>query len=126
MKMPNRNIELLSRKRLSALFAMTGVLLICSAAAGQTGKDKGKPQTPTFVKLSILVTDSAGQPVTDVHQDDLQILEEGVPQTITSFTRREGPLCYGLAVDSSGSMHSSIDDAIAASKFAISLNNPDD
>jgi VWFA-related protein len=63
------------------------------------------PEQPTFrvqvdaVEVDAFVTDAAGKVVTDLTQDDFEILENGKPQTITSFslvniprTREERPL----------------------------------
>ena len=63
------------------------------------------PEPPTFrvqvdvVEVDASVTDAAGNVVTDLTQDDFEILENGRPQTITSFglvniprTREERPL----------------------------------
>jgi VWFA-related protein len=65
------------------------VLLVCACAAhvllAQT------PQQPTFrvqvdaVELDASVTDARGNVVTDLTRDDFEILENGRPQTITSF-----------------------------------------
>jgi Ca-activated chloride channel homolog len=120
------NIKLCGSVRLKALVAIICLLLMCAVASGQTWKDKGKPQPTVFVKLSVLVTDESGQAVTDVNQDDFQIVEDGVPQKITAFTRREGPLCYGLVIDNSGSMRDSFDDVVEMGKFAVSQNSPAD
>lgn len=124
--MPGMNIKLRVSVRMKALVSTICLLLMCAVASGQTGKDKGKPQPTAFVKLSVLVTDEFGQAVTDVSQDDFQILEDGVPQKITAFARREGPLCYGLAIDNSGSMRNSIKDVVEMGKFAVSQNSPGD
>ena len=63
------------------------------------------PQQPTFrvqvdaVEIDASVTDAQGNVVTDLTRDDFEILEDGKPQTITSFalvnlprTRAERPL----------------------------------
>ena len=78
-------------------------LLVCVCCAhvlvGQA------PQQPTFrvqvdaVEIDASVTDAQGNVVTDLTRDDFEILEDGKPQTITSFalvnlprTRAERPL----------------------------------
>jgi Ca-activated chloride channel family protein len=126
LRMPDGNTELCGSAKMKALVAAIGLLLLmCAVASGQTGKDKGKPPPP-FVKLNVIVTDASGQAVTDLNQDDFQILEDGVPQTIYAFARREGPLCYGLAIDNSGSLRTSIEEVVEAGRFAVSQNSPDD
>src|SRR5205814_6016704 len=41
----------------------------------------------TAVLVDVVVRDKRGQPVRDLQQSDFQVLEDGVPQTIGSFTR---------------------------------------
>ena len=51
----------------------------------------GAPQQPTFrvqveaIEIDASVTDASGRVVTDLTRDDFEILENGKPQTITSF-----------------------------------------
>ena len=40
----------------------------------------------TAVLVDIVVRDKRGEPVRDLAQSDFQVLEDGVPQTIASFT----------------------------------------
>lgn len=124
MKLMDRKIKLSGGVVLQTLLTAICLVFVCGAAAGQTGKERDKP--PPFVKLNVIVTDASGQAVTDLNQADFQILEDGVPQTIEAFARREGPLCYGLAIDNSGSLRSSIEEVLEAARFTVAQNNPDD
>lgn len=63
-------------------------------AQGQQPADQGQPQTgaaPVFrggidyVRVDVIVTDKAGNPVSDLTQTDFEIVEDGKPQTIESF-----------------------------------------
>src|SRR5688572_14367340 len=78
-------------------------LLVC--AFGAHALLAQAPQQPTFrvqvdaIEIDASVTDARGNIVTDLTQDDFEILENGRPQTITSFglvniprTRPERPL----------------------------------
>jgi Ca-activated chloride channel family protein len=69
-------------------------------------------QTPFRVDVQLVnvgfsVRDSAGRLVTDLKQDDLEVIEDGVPQKIAFFARSvDVPLNLGLVVDISGSQGS--------------------
>jgi Ca-activated chloride channel homolog len=58
--------------------------------------------------FGVTVTDRKGNIVTDLTQDDFQVLEDGKPQAIQYFARGEGeaapPMHLGLMLDASGSM----------------------
>jgi len=60
-----------------------------------------------LVNISFSVRDSQGKLVTHLTQDDVEVLEDGVPQKIAFFARSEDvPLTLGLVVDISGSQGS--------------------
>lgn len=57
-----------------------------------------------LIDSTVSVHDANGGLVLDLKQDDLAIVEDGVPQTIQFFSRAEQlPLSIGLVIDSSGS-----------------------
>ena len=64
-------------------------LLVCACAAHALVAQA--PQQPTFrvqveaIEIDASVTDASGRVVTDLTRDDFEILENGKPQTITSF-----------------------------------------
>jgi len=67
-------------------------------------------QTPTFrsdvnlVTVTFTVRDGAGKLVGNLSQDDVEVLEDGVPQKIRFFARSSDlPLTIGLVVDASDS-----------------------
>ncbi len=60
-----------------------------------------------LINLSFSVRDHQGKLVTGLTQDDIEVLEDGVPQKIAFFARSEDvPLTLGLVVDISGSQGS--------------------
>src|ERR687885_801143 len=77
-------------------------------------------------KLHVRVVDRFNRPVNDVGQGDLRVFENGVPQVITSFTKEEVPITYGLVVDNSGSLRNQINQVIEAAKTIVSSNKPGD
>jgi Ca-activated chloride channel homolog len=78
------------------------------------------------VRLSTIVTDPQGQPATDLNKGDFQVIENGVPQTISSVTPAKGQLIYALTIDTSGSVLPFLDLVLATGKFVIENNSPND
>ena len=94
--------------------------------------EMGSPaQQPVFrtgtdvVGFGVTVTDRRGNFITDLKPDDLEILEEGVPQGIQLFTRGDetetgAEMHIGLVFDTSGSMG---DDITLARSAAVRFLN---
>ena len=89
-----------------------------------------KPMATAFdgqrVSLSIIATDSQGTPSNDLHEEDFQVFEDGKPQTISSFSKNQFPVVYTLAIDASGSVVPTFDQAIEVCKALIENNLPKD
>jgi VWFA-related protein len=71
--------------------ALTGILLLTLAGHAQQPTPQRAAGTikegVTAVLVDVVVRDKRGQPVRDLTQADFQVLDEGVPQTIGSFSR---------------------------------------
>jgi len=72
------------------------------------------------------VIDRNNRPIDNVPRDQFHIFEDGVPQSVDSFTREEVPISYGLAVDTSGSLRSQLQSVIDAGKTIINSNKKGD
>ncbi len=76
--------------------------------------------------IPVTVLDPLGRTVTGLDEDNFQVLEDGVPQKITSFGNEDSPLSMGIVLDTSGSMG----DKLAMSKNAVAeffkSANPED
>jgi Ca-activated chloride channel family protein len=92
---------------------MTRILaLLLIMAVGAAGALQGQAQErlPQFsssvqlVEVYATVTDAKGGPVTGLRQSDFEVLEDGVPQEVTTFVAGEFPLTVALGVDRSFSM----------------------
>ena len=79
-----------------------------------------------LVELHVRVIDRNNRPINNVTKGEFHVFEDGVPQTIESFTREEVPISYGLAVDSSGSLRTQLQSVIDAGKTIINSNKPGD
>ncbi len=79
--------------RIAALVLLAGATL----GAGQTPPPPA-PQQPTFkvevdyVEVDAIVTDARGTFVRDLKKEDFQVLEDGKPQTITTFSIIDIPI----------------------------------
>jgi len=76
--------------------------------------------------IPVTVLDPLGRMVTGLGADNFQVLEDGVPQTITSFGSEDSPLSMGIVLDTSSSMG----DKLALSKKGVTeffkSANPED
>ena len=76
--------------------------------------------------IPVTVLDPLGRMVTGLEVNNFQILEDGVPQKITSFGSEDAPLSIGIVFDTSGSMG----DKLKISKDAVAeffkSANPED
>ena len=79
-----------------------------------------------LVQLHVRVIDRNNRPINNVGQNEFHIFEDGVPQTIETFTREEVPISYGLAVDTSGSLRSQLQSVVDAGKTIINSNKQGD
>lgn len=82
----------------------------------------------SLVELFTTVTDSSGHPVRGLTVKDFEILEDGKPQSVARFEQVENlPLNLGIAIDTSFSMASSLDEAHrAAAGFLRAVVTPKD
>ena len=76
----------------TAVTVVSGALLTVSFAAAQPPPTSQAPEpTPRFtsgaevVAVDLVVRDKKGRLVTDLRQDEIEILEDGVPQKIASY-----------------------------------------
>lgn len=115
-------------KRYSFLLIALILLLSASTALAQETTRKTEESSPqsSIVLLNVRVTDGAGHAASDVRQQDISVIEDGVPQTISFFSKEEVPLSYGLLIDNSGSMRSQLPHVIEAGKFVVNGNRSDD
>ena len=79
-----------------------------------------------LVTLNVRVIDRNNRPINGIRQDEFKVFEDGVQQSVFSFTQEEVPVIYGLAVDTSGSLRPAFDQVISAAKTIIDSNKPGD
>jgi Ca-activated chloride channel family protein len=112
----------------NAAVAIATLLLTGAGVAAQ-------PQTPQPYQLSVnvdlvllnaAVRDRHGAFVSDLREQDFEVYEDGVRQTLSLFRHEDVPVTVGLVVDHSGSMRSKLTDVIAAARTFVQFSSPED
>jgi VWFA-related protein len=87
--------------------AISLILALTSATPGAAPPQAGQPQYSsrvTQVEVYATVTDGSGRPVKGLTRDDFAVLEDDMPQEITTFLGGDFPAAVALAIDRSFSM----------------------
>jgi Ca-activated chloride channel family protein len=109
----SRNIFV--RKNTAFVLSILSLLLFSTVSA-----QNEKPATThdQLVKFNVIVADRSDRAMDDVRKEDLQVLEDGVPQTISYFARDERPVTCGFVIDASGSVRRVLNYLIDSAKIA--------
>src|SRR5271167_314356 len=85
------------------LLAGLGVALLALAAGIGRGQEPIRVKV-NLVSVAFVARDANGALVNNLTQDDVEILEDAIPQKVAFFSRSaDVPLTLGLVVDASGS-----------------------
>ena len=79
-----------------------------------------------LVVLNATVRDGKGRFASDLREQDFEVYEDGVRQTIRLFRHEDIPVTVGLVVDHSGSMRPKLADVIAAARTFVQSSSPED
>ena len=79
-----------------------------------------------LVTLNVRVIDRTNKPIDNVQKSDFHVYEDNVPQPIESLDRKEVPITYGLAVDTSLSLRNQFQSVIDSAKTIINSNKRGD
>jgi Ca-activated chloride channel family protein len=93
---------------------------------GQNDKDYSLKVETVEVSLPVSVLDKDGHPVDGLKQDNFQVFEDKVQQTIKTFRHEDIPLSLGLVIDNSGSMRNKRERVNSAALAFVRESNPDD
>ncbi len=108
------------------LFVLGTVICMASPCFTQSASPSPVAAPSQTVKLTVIATNSANHSVDEVRQEDVQLIENKLPQSISIFSRDVRPVDYALVVDNSGSFRDLIKPVTAAAKFIVNANNPTD
>lgn len=92
----------------------------------QNDKDYSLKVETVEVNLPVSVQDKEGRPVDGLKQDNFQVFEDKIQQTIKTFRHEDIPLSLGLVIDNSGSMRNKRERVNSAALAFVRESNPDD
>jgi VWFA-related protein len=94
-------------------------LAVISAQTGGAGNVATFRSGVDLVTMNAVVRDRRGRIVPDLKQADFELIDGGVPRSITGFRAEQAPVSLALLVDASGSMQvaSKIEDARRAARL---------
>src|SRR5579859_1944128 len=78
------------------------------------------------VEVYAAVVDRNGAPVTGLTRADFTLLEDGTPQTISTFAEADFPLSVAVAIDRSFSMKQQLPGEVSAARAFLEELRPDD
>ncbi|HKV23844.1 MAG TPA: VWA domain-containing protein [Candidatus Acidoferrum sp.] len=104
MNAGRRLLEAKKRKWLAIALGAAGIAALSAGSWAAKGQEPQIKVKVNLVNVSFVARDERGALVDNLTQDDVEILEDAVPQTISYFARSaDVPLTLGLIVDASGS-----------------------
>jgi Ca-activated chloride channel homolog len=102
------------------------LLFVEGRAATQDARPYQLSVNVDLVVLNATVRDQKGRVAQDLRQDDFEIFEDGIRQTIRLFRHEDIPVTVGLVIDHSGSMRPKLASVIAAARTFIESSSPED
>ena len=102
------------------------LLVLCVGAVTFYGQSGSQPADPSLIKLKLIVVGRDNHSLDDVQKEDLQLTEDGIPQTISYFAKEETPAKYGIVIDTSGSLRTLFPAVQATAKTIIEANRSGD
>ncbi len=118
-----------SHARLPPNARAVAILLFIGFAGAANTQDPEPYKISVTVDLVVLhatVRDRKGGFVSDLHERDFAVYEDGVRQSIRLFRHEDIPVTVGLVIDHSGSMRSKLPEVIAAARTFVRTSNPED
>jgi len=125
-----------SAARWRALVCLLLLAVVGSAAAqaanAEAAEEEAQESGVTFkaeakeVVLHATVVDKQHRPVTTLKSTDFEVLEDGKPQSITTFRREDVPISLAILIDNSGSMREKRATVNAAALTLVRASNPQD
>ena len=113
---------LVTRSLVPAFSALCTLLLLSPVQTQNQPAPAGLP----LARLNVIVIDGAGHSVDNVRKEDLQLFDDGNPETIAEFSKEERSVSYGLVIDCSGSLKLQFQKILEAAKQMITTNKADD
>jgi len=110
------------------------LILLAAASSIWAGPPQEAPEVPPYtislnvdlVLLDVSVVDHGGKFVADLEAENFKIYEDGRPEAIAYFLKKDVPVTVGLAIDNSGSMRGKRAGIVAAAMSFVEASNPHD
>jgi VWFA-related protein len=106
--------------RLSRAFVCA--LLLSAVAYAQ----EPAPTTQAPARVEIMLTGGKGRATPELKREDVHVYVDGVERPVVTVDKEVLPVSYGLVVDNSGSLRSQANAVVAAAKYMVGRNGPDD
>jgi VWFA-related protein len=115
------------KPKIPSLVTILIALLLCGFSEAQKSKDEQTIRVAVdMVSLPVVVTDKAGQRITDLKKEDFQVFENGTRQEIAGFAATDEPICVALMLDTSGSTENKLAKIQNAAISFVNQLHPDD
>jgi len=109
---------------------LNAVFLLLVGFAGQSSPQAPQPfriaVNVDLVVLNATVQDRKGRFASDLNEQDFEIFEDGVRQSVRLFRHEDIPVAVGLVVDHSGSMVPKLQNVMAAARTFVEASSPED
>jgi Ca-activated chloride channel family protein len=105
---------------------MLGVAIGIASSGVLFGQESQPSPLPRTVNLSLIVVDRSNHSIDDVQKDEIRLLENNMPQTISSFSKADKAVDYGIAIDNSGSVRPIFPLLLAAVRVFLENHKTDD
>jgi Ca-activated chloride channel homolog len=108
--------------------------IVATAALGSAAVQDPASEAPALrfsvnvdlVALPVTVRDAKGRTVSDLSQQDFEVFEGGVRQSIRVFRHEDIPVTVGLVIDHSSSMRPKMGEVVEAARTFVRESNPED
>jgi len=100
--------------------------LLALSALTMAQEPSPQKQSDPLVKLSLIVMDRSKHSVDDLKKEEILILEDKVPQTVSLLTKDDRPIVYAVAIDNSGSFKKVLGPALDAVRMLINSKKDED
>src|SRR5215210_2003827 len=106
---------------------MSTLPILAGLAAGGASQEAHPLKLPVDVHLVVLqatVRDSKGRLVPELREENFEVYEDGVRQSLRLFLHEDIPVTVGLVVDHSGSMRPKLAHVAAAARTFVEASSP--
>jgi Ca-activated chloride channel homolog len=100
------------------------LLSLCACVLAQ--EPATQTQRGPAVRLNLIAIDRSQHAYDELTKDSITVLEDKVPQTISSLAKDERPVSYAIAIDNSGSFKTLIGPSLDAARILINANRATD